>query len=210
MKIEKLTENKIRVILYSKDLDISALDMNTIMQKKDKTQELLFDILDKAEKEVDFQTKGAKLLIEASASIDDVLVFTITKYPNKDKTTSNSLSKRIIIKKKNVQAKTKLTCYTFDTFDTFCDFCDILGKKSHFDIDLFTKHSSLFLYQDTYYLMIKNVKQDYMFKKTFYSVISEFANPATFSTTFEHKLLEYGKPVMKRNAIHRGITLFSK
>lgn len=43
-------------------------------------QNLFFEILERAEEELDFHTDGYKLLIEAFSSSDEKLVFTITKY----------------------------------------------------------------------------------------------------------------------------------
>ena len=80
MKIEKLTEDKIRVIIHSEDLGEENLNVHNIMRKAIETQEIFSMILKEAEKKVDFHTDGCKLLIEAFSSLEDALVFTITKY----------------------------------------------------------------------------------------------------------------------------------
>ena len=80
MKIEKLTENKIRVIVNTEDLKENNIDFNLLMNKSMETQNLFFEILERAEEELDFHTDGYKLLIEAFSSSDEKLVFTITKY----------------------------------------------------------------------------------------------------------------------------------
>lgn len=81
MKIEKITENKIRILVKSEDLDFENLDLHTIMTKAiEQPQGFFLDLLNRAEAEVGFNTDGYKLLIEAYSSIDEDLVFTITKY----------------------------------------------------------------------------------------------------------------------------------
>ena len=80
MKIEKLTENKIRVVINLDDLMKKDLDSHSIMTKSVETQGLILDILLKAEKELGFKTEGCKLLIEAFSCGEDAFVFTITKY----------------------------------------------------------------------------------------------------------------------------------
>ena len=75
MKIEKLTENKIRVIINSSELSMPYNNNNNIIINSIESQKLFLDILKKAEKEVDFYTDGYKLLIETFSSIDDFLVF---------------------------------------------------------------------------------------------------------------------------------------
>ena len=42
MKIEKLTENKIRIILKSADLNVEHIDVKAIMTKKYRKSRLLF------------------------------------------------------------------------------------------------------------------------------------------------------------------------
>ena len=84
MKIEKLTDNKIRVIISLDDFKKNNIDVNSFLEKNVNPQGLLFDILKKAEEEVDFHTDGCKLLIEAYSSSDDIFVFTITKFSISD------------------------------------------------------------------------------------------------------------------------------
>ena len=52
MKIEKLTENKIRIILRPEDLEEKDLDLHTIMTRTAESQGLLLEILNKAKKEI--------------------------------------------------------------------------------------------------------------------------------------------------------------
>lgn len=67
MQIEKITENKIRIILNIKDLQENNIDLHTFMSNSIESQDLFFDMLDKAKKEVGFETKDYKLMIEALA-----------------------------------------------------------------------------------------------------------------------------------------------
>ena len=67
MQIEKITENKIRIILNIQDLQEKNIDLHTFMSNSIETQDLFFYMLDKAEKEVGFETKDYKLMIEALA-----------------------------------------------------------------------------------------------------------------------------------------------
>ena len=80
MKIERLTENKIRIIINSSDFNLDSLDAKTIMASAVERSGFFTYILEKAKDEVGFNTDGCRLLIEAFSTSDDVLVFTITKY----------------------------------------------------------------------------------------------------------------------------------
>ena len=63
MQIEKLNENKIRIILNLDDLKENNIDLHSFMASSIETQDLFYDMLDKAEKEVGFDTKDYKLMI---------------------------------------------------------------------------------------------------------------------------------------------------
>lgn len=67
MRIEKLTENKIRITLSLDDLEEQNIDLHTFMSSSVESQDLFYNMLDKAEKEVGFKTKDYKLMIEAIA-----------------------------------------------------------------------------------------------------------------------------------------------
>ena len=70
MKIEKLTDNKIRIIMNIDDIEKNTNDINTFFDNIMNSQNLFLDILKKAEKEVDFHTEGCKLLIEAFSTLE--------------------------------------------------------------------------------------------------------------------------------------------
>ena len=67
MQIEKITENKIRITLNIEDLLEKNIDLHTFMSNSIESQDLFYDMLDKAEKEIGFKTKDYKLMIEALA-----------------------------------------------------------------------------------------------------------------------------------------------
>lgn len=67
MQIEKITENKIRITLNIQDLQEKNIDLHSFMSNSIESQDLFYDMLDKAEKEVGFETKDYKLMIEALA-----------------------------------------------------------------------------------------------------------------------------------------------
>lgn len=211
MKIEKLTENKIRVIVNSDDLTDNNIDFNSLMNRTMDTQNLFFEILEKAEEELDFHTDGYKLLIEAFSSVDGVLVFTITKYGHKNSqdTSLDTVKKRkVSVKRKNINFSNKQVMYSFNSLEEFCNFCNCINNAKEFQTKKFSKNISLFLYNNTYYLVIKNINIKYEFVNLFYSIASEFGKLLSPSKCFENKLTEYGKVIMKKDAIDIGIRYF--
>ena len=209
MKIEKLTENKIRVIVNPSDLGSNDLDIHLLMNKALEGHQFFANMLEKAKKEVGFDTDGCKLLIETFSSPVDFLVFTITKSSPKElKEDLDFSKKKLTVKRRTLSVSEKNAIYKFSDFDTFCNFCHCIANKEFFNINKLSKDISLYLYNGTYYLIIKNINTTYAYVRPFYSVASEFLIPVRFSDVFLHKLSEYGKVIMKKNAISLGIKYF--
>ncbi len=212
MKIEKLTENKIRIIVNHQDLKDNHIDLHTLMTKTLENQSLFFEMLSKAEQEVGFYTDGCRLLIEAFSSTDDNFVFTITKYEKTESDLSDektfSPRKKLTVKRKSVNLKSTNAIYCFEEFENFCNFCQFLNHIQQFESKKMSKDFSLYWYQNKYYLIISNINITYPNLKNFYSAISEFGKSIHFSNSFQNKLLEYGKVIMRKNAITTGIKYF--
>lgn len=201
MKIEKLTENKIRVVLNSNDLKLKNIDMKSLSKALEK-QTFFIGVLEKAKEQLGFETDGHKLLIETFTFNDDIIIFTITKYLYNEK-------KKTIVKKEILNNTTADRIYTFKDFDEFCSFCNCIKNSSNLNYKILSKNVSLYLYKNTYYLLIKNINTSYKNQKLFFSLISEFSKTLPFSSTFENRLIEYGKEIIKKNAIDKGIKYFS-
>ncbi len=200
MKIEKLTDNKIRIIMHIEDIEKNTNDIHTFFDNIMNSQNLFLDILQKAEKEVDFHTEGCKLLIEAFSTLEDVIVFTITKY--------SSNEKKLTVKRKTNTPTFENAIYEFENFDYFCNFCSSISKIENLNIEKLAKKILLYNYQNKFFLVFKdiNFKDKYIYK--FFNILSEFAKFQNFSANFEYKLAEHAKIYMKNNAILKGIQYF--
>lgn len=204
MKIEKLTENKIRIIVNSYDLENKNLDFKALLSRTLDSQGFFLDMREKAKTEVGFNTDGCKILVEAFSTTDEYLIFTITKYVDKSNTQTG---KRPKVKMKNLNISATKAIYKLDNFDVFCDLCTYLNNNFS-NITKISKCSSLYLYNNNYYLLIRNnnISKDIM--QNFYISISEFLSMANLSSNFENKLFEHGKAIIKNNAILTGIKYF--
>lgn len=204
MKIEKLTENKIRVIIHSDEFGLNNVNIHNLMTKAIETQDIFSNILKMAEKEVGFYTDGHKLLIETFSSLEDIFVVTITKYLSD----TNAKKKKLIAKRKSFGKINEPAICQFESFDAFCEFCYALKSIHRFDSSKLAKNIALYLWKDTYYLVLKNVVANDESINLFYSTLSEFGKLLSFSNSFECKLLEHGKILIKKNAIKVGINFF--
>ena len=80
MKFEKLTDNKIRVIFNTNDINKKSIKFEELLLATPKSQKFILSILDEAKEQLDFDTTGHKLFIESFLKDDGVIIFTITKY----------------------------------------------------------------------------------------------------------------------------------
>lgn len=207
MKIEKLTENKIRIILGSEDIKEKNIDLHTIMSKALESQGIFLEMLNKAEKEVGFQTEGHKLLIEAFSSTEGFLIFTITKYKDKLEKNKCYYNKNVKLKKKTLCFENDSIIYAFKNFEEFCSLCFSLNNNSF--KNTIAKKASLYLYKDTYYLILSDINSTNPSIKKFFATLSEFGKLVGYSKTLQVKLLEHGKAIIPKNAINVGIKYFS-
>lgn len=204
MHIEKLTENKIRIILNMQDLQEKNIDLHSFMSNSIESQDLFYDMLDKAEKEIGFKTKDYKLMIEALATSEGNFILTVTRIvPEKD------LKKKLRVKRKTPNISTNLSVYKFDTFDEYWEFCSSLITNTKIDTYTFLKKSALYLYKSNYYLCLYVNEKDISSFKSVHYLIIEFALHVNNSNLFERKLKEYGKVIFKTNAIQNCVKHFT-
>lgn len=200
MKLEKLNNDKIRITLNSDDLKENDIDFHTFMSNPIESQELFFNVLDKAEKELGFVTDNYKIMVEALAMSNGNFVLTVTRMePEKSKATYKK--KKINIKRKISITDGTKAIYCFNSFDEFCGFCNFLNTNILKNINNFVNSISLYEYNKKYYLIFTNLHMNANLLKRFCSSITEFATFVDHADLFETKLLEYGTLIMKDNAI---------
>lgn len=208
MKIEKLNENKIRVLLKNEDIKDRNIDLHSIMTKALEPQGIFLEMLNQAEKEVGFYTDGYKLLIEAYSSPDNDFVFTITKYLEETKQVSSVSKKKATPRIMPFSASPKLTMFSFLDFEDFCRLCSCLNSSNISSKGL-AKLISLYEFENIYYLVVKDLNTSKYKFRTILSVFSEFGKIVNASPSFENKLIEYGKVVIKHNALLTGVKYFT-
>ena len=192
MKLEKLTENKIRVILTQEDLEKNNLTFEDFSANVLAFQTFFVTMLDKAEKELGFSTKDYKLLIESYSSIEDVFIFTITRF------TKNIYKKSVTVRKKKTNFMCSNLIFSFENFDIFCSFCKSLKMNNKSKI---AKDISLYLYKNTYYLIFAGINRFTEQNPKLFYHISEFGTLISKTDEAIAKIKEHGKIIMKHNAI---------
>lgn len=198
MKIEKLTENKIRITLNLDDLKKKNIDFHSFMASPIESQSIFLDMLDTAEKEIGFVTKDYQVTIEAFALADGNFILTVTRASEKEEAIPKQ---KVHIKRKSIDFKKAVAIYAFPSFDEVYDFCKFMEKTQYHNQLSITQTVSLYEYKNNYYLCFKNVRGSLEELKGFCSSVTEFGTYIDDSDLFERKLIEYGTKIISHNAI---------
>lgn len=204
MKFEKLTENKIRVILSTDDLDQNNVDLHSFMANSIESQDLFYTVLEKAEKEIGFATKDYKLMIEAIAVPEGNFILTLTRI-KKDSLTNSK--RKIQAKRTTLKFQNEKLIYEFNSFDYFCEFCNYLNLNNP-SLAKKLKKAKLYTYHTKYYLCLHTSNIVIEELKYLHYTLLEFSEYIRTSILFESKLTEYGKLIAKQNAINLIIKYF--
>lgn len=210
MKIEKITENKIRVIIANDELSKKNVSMNSLAKNTDSAQELFKFMLEEAKKQVGFVVNDAKLLVEAYSTQDGFFIITFTKFTSTEKQNNVKPKKQIICRRKIPDASLKNAIYEFKNFEEFCNFCTYSNSSRLSDLNGLAKNISLYEYNSLYYLVLNRINTSFECLTVFYASISEFAKCISNSVLYKSKLDEHGKVIFKSNAIKNGIKYFVK
>lgn len=194
MKIEKLNENKIKITFTIDDLEEKNIDLYSFMHNTPETQELFWDILNKAEKECGFNVDNSMICVEASTLGGGNFVLIVTKTNEKPMIHSQSLSnKKLKLKRKNIPVIKQENIYQFASFDDLCEYTKTINLRG-------IKQNSLYSMNGFYYLKC-NLNTN--------SII-EFATVINDSDLFEAKLNEYGNLIIEKRALQTIKKYFSK
>lgn len=150
LKIEKITDDKIKITVTMEDLNERNIDLYSFVYNSPESQDMFWDMLSKAEKECGFNVEDSIIYVEARTSGNGKFTFIVTKTKEKPVVKLNNIQKQQIaetvkLKRKKIPYFIKDGLYKFDNFDDLCSYCKIADKKSTIDTKLYS-------YKNSYYL----------------------------------------------------------
>ena len=199
MRFEKLSNDKIRIILDLQDLEDNDIDYQSFMSNSSDSQKLFMEILDEAEEQIGFITKDYKLMIEALATIDGDFIITVTRSLPVFDIASVYEKRTIKAKRKSNKLTTDTIIYEFNNFDDIFDFVLLLKNLNISGLNAFTKDFALYTYKNNYYLVMDNIDKNFDAIKTFLCALTEFGKSINNSNLFKSRLNEYGTLLVKNN-----------
>lgn len=207
MKIEKINENKIKIILTFDELENRNISLTEISKNTNIAQDFFITLLEESNLEEDFIIDDSHLFIEAASDNNNLFIITITKINDIPELKKYSLMENKNIKKIKKKPKCKSNIikykvdsyiYSFSSIDTILKLCEQSKKEK-----LFFGRNSLYKYQNNYFLIFsKNSVKNDKFLKT-YVFLSEFCDNYYSLDLYETTLIEKSKLIIKDYALQR-------
>ena len=194
MKIEKLSDSKIRIIFSIQELEKENIDYHSFMSNSIENKFMFTSLLCKARDELDFNTDNCKVSVETFELCDGNFILTITKLGLKNK--------KVTLKRKVPNIHNNSCIYQFNNMDNFCDFCEFLKNSLPHILEKLKNKNSLFKINNNYFLVINHLILDYKNMSCFSSTITEFATFTNNSDSLTSKLFENSQCIIKNNAIN--------
>ena len=196
MKIEKLNDNKIKITFNIDDLEDKNIDLYSFMHNSQETQDLFWDLLNRAERECGFNVDNSMIYVEATTTGGGNFTLIVTKTNEKPAFINSQSNKRknIKLKRKTTPIQNTENIYEFECFDDICEFVKAIDTSDITD-------NSLYSLNGKYYLKASSM---------IYNSILEYANICTSSKILEAKINEYGKLLISNCALQTISKVFCK
>lgn len=200
MKIEKINENQLRIILTSADLAEYEIHLSQLDINAEKLHRLFRGMMELALSEHDFIVENTPLMVEASSLSPDSVMLIITKVPASQETAALHIPYQLKDKKGASQKTRKpenedgISIFSFDTIDEAAGASDRICRRFH-------GLSSLFKMEDRYFLFIHNKVPEYVSSADLESVLAEYGQKHISTSVTQYYLYEHGEQVIKHNAV---------
>ena len=200
MRIEKINDNKIRVMINGAEAKAWNISFKSISENTPQAQEMFWEAIRLAERKVDFSVNGAKLFVEAvkpTEGEEDGFGMLITRVCSDaelkeavDNCSYHGKLKRTSLKRETAQVQKHI--YRFRDFETVCAAADEIRG-------LYQGQSVLYQYDGSFYLYLVPDKAC-AFAET-EAVLSEFGACVSNTLYMHGRLNEYGEKMIVENAV---------
>lgn len=190
MKMERLSQDKIRIFLTFDDLSERGIQKEDMWREIPKVHELFSEMMDQAYNELGFDTTGP-LAVEVFTLPAQGMVVIVTRGKiNEMDLDSDELHEEIYELEVTLERNEMIT-YAFDDFEP------LLGAV-HRIKDFHIEHSNLYSYKDAWILQINSEDFEDQEYDSLVALLSEYGQAVTMHEVY---LQEYAKIVISTNAI---------
>lgn len=199
MRIEKISENKIKIMIDGQEAEKLNLSFRSISDNTPEAQHLLRIAIKMAEENVRFSVGSSKLFVEAVQEDNwDGFGMMITKVADESELTQvvQDCSYKGVLKRRSLKISAEpvaeKTIFCFSDFENAC-------MASEEIRNFFCGDSSLYKYKSKFYLELSPRKQEEFLKIE--TMLSEFGEKVENSRYMMGRLQEYGERMIAQNAL---------
>lgn len=199
MKIERISENQLKLTLTKADLAERKIKLEDLISPSERTQKLFRDIMEQALDEEDFISENTPLMVEAIPSGGDGIMIIVTKVNNKEKHTDEDLRRW---KKKPMdtlaheeEKNSDILIYSFPSLD------DVIGVSLRLD-GAFKGESAVYKNDGKYFLVMQG--DTYTTEETAEDaerILKEYGQKHISTPLAKYYLLEHGETLLAEQAI---------
>ncbi len=201
MKIERLSQDKIRIFLTSDDLHERGIQREDMWQEIPRVHDLFTEMMDQAYTELGFDATGP-LAVEVFALPAQGMVVVVTKGkydPLHSDTGDEEMPDEVYEMEVTMEASDTIV-YSFHDIEPLIEAAHVLQ-------DRVTDKGSLYHYKNAWFLHFSAEDLDESLHDSLIAVLAEFGSSSSVTTAM---LQEYGKVVMAENAVSQICTHFER
>lgn len=198
MRIEKVDENKIKVLIEDNEARQWNISFQSLCENTPQMRRVFQTAVALAEENIDFSVDGAKLFVEAihsEAPYDFGMLITRVCNEGELKRAVRSCSYQGRLRKTRMEITKRNRCqrviYRFIEFENACRAVSEMAGRYHGE-------SRLYKYQGSFYLLLELSCRDSV--KDMEAVLGEFGHVVQNGQYMHGRLNEYGKVMIPRNA----------
>lgn len=199
MKIERINENKIKVMIDDAEAREWNITVKNISENTPEVQKMFWRAINMAKTDADFSVDGAKLFVEtlqpSSGGIGMLITRVCSESDLKSAVQDCAYKGKLRFRELRPSAgvvKRRKYIYKFDSFDDVCSAVEVLG-------DRYSGISALYNMEDEYYLYM--VPSDTAAFGDTNMLLSEFAERVPHSQFVHGRLNEYGQAMIGESAV---------
>lgn len=209
MKIEKISNNQIKVLLVGKDLEERNIKPEELAYGTERAKELFREMIEEAVREFGFVADNIPLMIEAMHLSSDEVVLLVSKvdkdeipmeaYPSM---VPGALKERLFVRKRVEDmpeeisfGDSALALYSFETLD------DVTRLSVQLN-NIYDGSSTLYKEDGVYYLAIANDCADNMSAENFETLLSEFGTKHISNAVARAYLEEHAEVIIADKAVN--------
>jgi adapter protein MecA 1/2 len=191
MRVERLSQDKIRIFLTFDDLHERGIEKEDIWRDIPKVHDLFNDMMEQAYNELGFEVMGP-VAVEVFALPAQGMVVIVTRGRNQSASEDDAEYDDDIYEMEVTLEESEDIIYYFQDFEYLLEACHRIHS-------ILTEGGSVYKYNNRYYFVLDEIEMDN--QQLYNGLIAVLSEYGEASTVTKHVLAEYGKPVVTKDAV---------